>query len=182
MNHENLWAPWRMAYLRELSARQDRAGAAPQSRPTNFLLDAFLHPELDAANHVVLRSGQGLVLLNRYPYANGHLMICLGDPRPTLRDYDPPERAAFWRLVETASDLVKDALDPQGLNVGINEGAAAGAGLPEHVHAHVVPRWMGDTNFMATIGATRVIPDALDAMAATYRATLERWRATGRRW
>lgn len=182
MNHENLWAPWRMAYLRELSARQDRAGGVTPARPTNFLLDAWLHPDLDLANHVVLRSGEGLILLNRYPYANGHLMICLGDARPTIRDYAPAQRAAFWRLVEVASDLVKDALDPQGVNIGLNEGAAAGAGLPEHVHAHVVPRWLGDTNFMATIGATRVIPDSLDAMAATYRATLERWRAIGRRW
>ena len=174
MNHENLWAPWRMAYLRELGARADRAAGAVPTKPANFLRAYWESPEVDEANLVVLRTEVWLVLLNRYPYANGHLMVCLGEPRPCLADYDSPQRAAFWRLVETASELVRLTLDPQGLNIGINEGAAAGAGLPEHVHAHIVPRWNGDTNFMAAIGATRVIPDSLEAMASEYRRTIAR--------
>lgn len=171
MKHENLWAPWRMAYLRDLAGRGEPP-SGPARGPRNFLRHYWEHPEDDELNHVVVRTEEGLILLNRYPYSNGHLMVCLGEPRPTLADYESPQRAAFWELVERASDLCKRTLDPQGLNIGINEGAAAGAGLPEHVHAHVVPRWHGDTNFMSVVGATRVIPDALEAMAATYRRTL----------
>ena len=174
MNHENLWAPWRMAYLRELAARGDRVGGGHSATERNFLRAYWESPEHDEANLVVLRTDAGLVLLNRYPYANGHLMVCLGEARPSLADYDAAARGAFWELVDRAADLVRTTLDPQGLNIGINEGAAAGAGLPEHVHAHVVPRWNGDTNFMASIGATRVVPDALEATAAAYRGTAQR--------
>ncbi|MGA1400275.1 MAG: HIT domain-containing protein [Phycisphaerales bacterium] len=174
MNHENLWAPWRMAYLRELSARQDRAAGAVPPKPVNFLRAYWESPQHDEQNLVVLRTDDGLVLLNRYPYANGHLMACLGEARPCLADYEPSQRAAFWRLVETAAELARLTLDPQGLNIGINEGAAAGAGLPEHVPAHVVPRWNGDTHFMAAVGGIRVNPDSLEAMAAEYRRTIAR--------
>src|SRR5262245_65250801 len=88
-------------------------------------------------------------MLNAYPYANGHLLVALGEARPTLLDYTPEQRAALWRLVETATDLMQRALEPQGINFGINQGRAAGAGVPQHLHAHLVPRWGGDVNFMA---------------------------------
>ncbi len=179
MNHESIWAPWRMAYLRELAARGGGDGGRPAA-VRNFLLDAWRHPESDERNLVVWRTAEGMLLLNRYPYANGHLLACLGDPRPSLADYGPRERAAFWRLVEQAAELVRATLAPQGLNIGINEGEAAGAGLPEHAHAHVVPRWNGDTNFMATVGAIRVIPDSLEAMAAAYRRTIAEQAGLGR--
>lgn len=178
MQHTSIWAPWRMAYLRELEQRAD--AGEPTARPRNFLLEYWRHPESDEANLVVWRTGEGMILLNRYPYANGHLMVCLGEPRPSLADYDPAQRSAFWRLVDQAAELVRAALAPQGLNIGVNEGAAAGAGLPEHLHAHVVPRWSGDTNFMATIGAIRVIPDSLEAIAATYRRTIAELAGLGR--
>lgn len=179
MNHESIWAPWRMAYLRDLGARAAEARDAAAG-PRNFLLEYWRHPESDEANLVVWRTGDGMILLNRYPYANGHLMVCLGEPRPSLADYAPPQRAAFWRLVDEAAELVRAALAPQGLNIGVNEGDAAGAGLPEHLHAHVVPRWHGDTNFMAAIGKVRVIPDSLEAMAATYRRTIADLGGLGR--
>jgi ATP adenylyltransferase len=178
MQHTSIWAPWRMAYLRELEQRADAGDAiAP---PRNFLLAYWRHPEADEANLVVWRTGEGMILLNRYPYANGHLMVCLGEPRPSLADYDAAQRSAFWRLVDQAAELVRAALAPQGLNIGVNEGAAAGAGLPEHLHAHVVPRWSGDTNFMATVGAIRVIPDSLEAIAATYRRVIAELAGLGR--
>ena len=84
----------------------------------------------DRDNLVVFRNPHGLVLLNRYPYANGHLMAALGDARPRLLDYSPAQRGEFWRLIEIAMDLMQRALEPQGMNVGLNEGKAAGAGLP----------------------------------------------------
>jgi len=169
MSVENLWAPWRMTYLRELKRKADDVGWTDVSTG-DFLLDYWKTPERDEANLVVFRNAHGMVLLNRYPYANGHLMAALGDPRPSLLDYLPAQRAEFWRLVETAVELMRRTLEPQGINMGLNEGRAAGAGLPEHLHAHVVPRWAGDTNFMTIIGQVRVIPGALEEMAKQYRA------------
>ena len=113
-----------------------------------------------------------MILLNRYPYANGHLLVALGEPRPMLLDYDPSARAAFWRLIERGTDLMQRALAPQGINMGITQGRAAGAGVPEHLHAHLVPRWGADTNFITVVGQVRVIPDALEAVADAYRAVL----------
>ncbi|TVQ54258.1 MAG: HIT domain-containing protein [Phycisphaerales bacterium] len=168
MNHESLWAPWRMAYLRDLERKAEEA-SGPTAPEGSFLLDYWKSPELDKQNHVIERNEHGMILLNRYPYANGHLLVALGRAKPTLLDYTADERSAFWRLIERAAELMRQALNPQGINYGINEGKAAGAGVPEHLHAHLVPRWGGDTNFMATVGAVRVIPDALDAMAAKYR-------------
>jgi ATP adenylyltransferase len=168
MNHDNLWAPWRGTYLRELARRAEQPSPA-DGEATNFLAAYWRSPESDEVNHVVYRDESGFILLNRYPYANGHLLAALGDPRPTLLDYEPPARLAFWRLVEVGMDLMQRALRPQGINVGVNQGRAAGAGVPEHLHAHIVPRWNGDTNFMSVIGGIRVIPDALEAMARQYR-------------
>jgi ATP adenylyltransferase len=98
--------------------------------------------------------------------------VALGEPQPTIDRYAPADRAHFWRLMELAMDLCEHAFGPQGMNVGINLGRAAGAGLPEHLHGHVVPRWNGDTNFMSVLGATRMIPDALERTFDAYRAVL----------
>lgn len=177
MLHDALWAPWRMTYLRDLE--RQAAEAQAQGKPSggggtsNFLADYWAHPERDSASLVVHRDAFGMILLNRYPYVNGHLLVALGTPKPALGEYRPEERAAFWRLVEQAMDLVQRTLEPQGINMGINQGRAAGAGLPEHVHAHILPRWNGDTNFMATIGQVRIIPDSLEMMWERYRAM---WR------
>ncbi len=171
VTHENLWAPWRIGYLRELQRKAEAVGPV-EDRPGSFLLEYWSSPERDEAHHVVYRNEHGIVLLNRYPYANGHLLTALGDPRPSLLDYEPAQRAAFWRLVEIAMELIQRTLRPQGINMGINEGRAAGAGIPEHVHTHLVPRWGGDTNFMSVVGELRVIPESLEEMARQYRETL----------
>jgi ATP adenylyltransferase len=172
MQHENLWAPWRLAYLRRLDARREAAGEVAPEGLVNFLAHNWSTPQDDVANHVILRSECGLILLNRYPYSNGHLLVALGEAKPTLIDYRPEARAAFWGLVERAMSLVTEVLQPQGINMGINQGMAAGAGLPEHVHAHIVPRWGGDTNFMTVTGDVRVCPASLEDMAAIYREAI----------
>jgi len=175
MNHSNLWAPWRMSYLRDLVRRSDDLGgsrALEHAPAGSFLARYWEQPDDDVANHVVHRDGAGMILLNRFPYANGHLLVALGEARPRLLDYEPDQRAAFWRLVDLAADLMDRALNPQGINIGVNQGEAAGAGVIDHLHAHLVPRWNGDTNFMAVVGNVRVIPDSLDEMAKTYRQTI----------
>ncbi len=159
-----------------------RADAAATPPAHCFLRDYWLHPDADAANHVIVRTGNagtgtgGLIMLNRYPYANGHLLVALGEGRPRLLDYTEGERAELWSLVDLAVLLCERTLEPQGVNVGINQGEAAGAGVPAHLHVHIVPRWHGDTNFITAVGQVRVIPSALEAMAARYR---DEWKALG---
>jgi ATP adenylyltransferase len=161
-----------MQYLESLGAAGKTAGP-PKASSGSFLRDYWLAPQDDEKNHVLVRTGKGFICLNAYPYANGHLLVALGEPRPRILDYDPPDRAALWQLTELASDLMELTLEPQGINIGVNQGRAAGAGVPQHVHVHLVPRWGGDVNFMATVGNVRVIPGSLEAMARRYR---EMWK------
>ncbi|MFO0830213.1 MAG: HIT domain-containing protein [Phycisphaerales bacterium] len=169
-----LTAPWRLAYLEALDAAE-RAPADNARTPTgSFLLDYWLSPDRDRENHVLLRTASGLILLNKYPYANGHLLVALGEARPTLLDYTPAQRAQLWMLTELATDLMQRTLLPQGINIGINQGRAAGAGVPQHLHVHLVPRWGGDVNFMHTVGSVRVMPGSLDAMWDRYAAQTTR--------
>lgn len=177
-----IWAPWRLTYLESLDDGEAAANAEtpppepppPAEAAASFLHRDWLSPEDDHANHVLVRDEHGMILLNRYPYANGHLLVALGDPRPRLLDYDPAQRAALWTLVDRATDLLERTLRPQGVNIGLNQGRAAGAGVPQHLHVHLVPRWNGDVNFITTVGEVRVIPSALDAMAQRFRDTLTR--------
>jgi ATP adenylyltransferase len=162
-----LHAPWRLEYLESLGGAESPPDSGEAS---SFLEASWRDPGADEANHVIVRTGVGLIMLNRYPYANGHLLAFLGEGRPTLIDYEPAQRADLWKLVELATDLMQRTLEPQGINIGINQGRAAGAGVPQHLHVHLVPRWGGDVNFMEVVGQVRVIPSSLEAMAARYRA------------
>lgn len=166
--------------MQELSADSRERGSAS---PNDFLAAYWADPAGDHANHVIARLGAGptggMVLMNLYPYAGGHLMAALGEARPRLMDYSAEQRAALWRLTDLAVELVERTLEPQGVNVGINQGSAAGAGLPGHLHAHVVPRWSGDVNFMSVVGRVRVIPSALEVMAERFRST---WASIRGEW
>lgn len=165
-----LQAPWRLAYLEALGEAEQQA-AAPSTG--SFLRDDWLDPAHDAAHLIVVRDDSGMILLNRYPYANGHLLVALGEGRPGLMDYEPAQRAHLWSLVEVAMDMMERTLACQGVNVGINQGRAAGAGVPGHLHVHLVPRWGGDVNFITTVGQVRVMPASLEAMYERYAAA---WR------
>lgn len=171
-----LQAPWRQEYLESLSSKE----AAPRSGSTGcFLRDYWLSPGEDGPHHVIVRTGEGMIMLNAFPYANGHLLVALGEGRGRLVDYTPEQRAALWRLTDAAADLMGEALEPQGINIGVNQGRAAGAGVPEHLHVHLVPRWGGDINFMTVVARVRVMPSSLEAMACRYR---EVWARIEDRW
>lgn len=169
-----VWAPWRLPYLESLgSENAPAAGRPPGLSPSgSFLADYWAAPQRDEANHVIVRTDRGMILLNKYPYANGHLLVALGDARPSLLDYDQDQRAALWALVDRAMELMQRVLEPQGVNIGVNQGRAAGAGVPGHLHVHLVPRWGGDTNFMSVVGQVRVIPAALEAVYGRYKQAL----------
>ena len=157
---ENIWAPWRMAYIQQL----DQDDGPPQKAPC-FLCDAVgAQPDTkDGKNRLLLiNDDRGLMLLNRYPYTNGHLLVAPGEHFAELSDLSASGRARLMELTHLAERLVRAAMNAQGVNIGINLGRCAGAGLPGHVHVHIVPRWSGDTNFITAVGQVRVVPEALE--------------------
>ncbi len=156
--NSNLWAPWRMDYIRSLGPELTDEGC--------FLCRYWADPAGDPANHVVWRNRSAFVVMNRFPYSNGHLLVAHAAHAGDLADLGETELTELTRSIRDATKILAAAVRPQGFNVGYNIGQCAGAGLPGHLHAHVVPRWAGDTNFMAVIGNARVVPDSLDALYA----------------
>ncbi len=145
---ESLWAPWRVEYFER------------KEPLTNFLEAAAMASD-DAAHLVVHRGKYAFVLMNQYPYATGHLMVCPYRTVADLADLGEEEVLEIWRFAALSEQVLRQTIRAQGFNIGLNIGTAAGAGLATHLHLHVVPRWEGDSNFMATIGHTRIIPEAL---------------------
>jgi ATP adenylyltransferase len=151
MTHQPLWAPWRMTYV-----------GAPKSADCIFCAQ----PEggADKGALVLTASEHAAVMLNRYPYGNGHLLVA---PRLHTADLSALDEVAHRALSDTlrgAIALLQDTFRPDGMNVGMNLGAAAGAGFADHLHWHLVPRWIGDTNFMPVIAEVSCIPQHLEAM------------------
>lgn len=158
---DSLHAPWRIEYI--LSPKEEmRAG----------LFTRIAQSSDDEANLVVARDRTCYALLNRYPYNGGHLMVVPYKESPDFEGLTDEECADLWKLVRRCINALKAAMKPDGFNVGINLGKVAGAGIHEHLHIHIVPRWIGDTNFMPVIAGTSVLPDALTEIAAKIRAEL----------
>jgi ATP adenylyltransferase len=153
---KNLWAPWRMEYIRSLADEMKDEGC--------FLCRYWENPDRDRENRVLWRTQRTYVVMNRFPYTNGHLLVAHAQHKGDVTDLSDEELADMTRAIRDAVHLLREALSPQGFNIGYNLGRCAGAGLPDHLHAHIVPRWSGDTNFMAVLGDTRIVPDALDAL------------------
>ena len=146
---ERIWAPWRMEYI---TSTKDASNAGC------FLC---VDQQEDEKALVLARAGKAFMIMNKFPYSNGHIMVVPVRHVGRLDGLTDEELLDMMRLVRTASSLLKDVMSVDGLNVGINMGRAAGAGLEEHLHIHVVPRWFGDTNFMPVMGETRVISEHL---------------------
>lgn len=143
-----LWAPWRIEYIR-----------APKGHECVFC--AALESPDDRESLVLWRGAGTFVILNRYPYTAGHLMVVPKRHVPCPEDLDAEEAAELWREMVRAKAALQEVFQPDGFNVGFNLGRSAGAGVKDHLHLHVVPRWTGDTNFMPVLGATRVISQHL---------------------
>jgi ATP adenylyltransferase len=156
---DHLWAPWRLAYI-----------AAPKEKPPTAGDDCFLCRGVagkgaeDRANLVVHRTDLSVVVLNRFPYNNGHLLVAPRAHKATLADLTPDELLDLQLTLRTMLGVIEKRMTPDGFNVGLNLGRVAGAGLPGHLHWHIVPRWTGDTNFMPVFTDTRVISQSLEAL------------------
>lgn len=157
----NLWAPWRMEYLQSLGQ--------PTGGEDCFLCRYAATPERDEQNHVLWRSPHTLVLLNRFPYTNGHLLIAPVLHRGSLQELPAEVLCELMLRIRDAMAVLRRVVGAQGFNVGMNLGRCAGAGLPDHVHWHIVPRWEGDTNFVAVVGSVRIIPQELQETSRAFR-------------
>jgi diadenosine tetraphosphate (Ap4A) HIT family hydrolase len=158
MTLDRLWAGWRGDFV---SGGVDRAGDGPGP---DCVFDAIVASGLpDTETHVIRRHPSGLivVLLNAYPYTSGHLLIMPVRHVGDLEDLSGEESSALWAVVTDATRALKSAYRPEGINLGVNLGRAAGAGIPGHLHVHALPRWNGDTNFMTSIAEARVMPEPL---------------------
>ncbi len=158
---EPLHAPWRIEYI-----------LAPKTGAEDDLFADIARSSNDIANLVIARDRTCYALLNRYPYTGGHVMVVPYKQTPDLNGLTEEELADLWKLARRCINVLKKEMKPDGFNVGINLGKVAGAGIVEHLHIHIVPRWNGDTNFMAVIANTTVVPQALTELAAQLRAAL----------
>jgi ATP adenylyltransferase len=164
--NERIWAPWRLEYVKDAS-KDDEQGcifcASPGDDPAN-----------DEANLIVHRGERCFVILNKFPYTNGHLMVAPYEHVATLPEVEPETIAELMSLSQEAMRILERTYAPHGYNVGFNQGRVAGAGVEHHIHIHVVPRWGGDTNFMPVLADTRVMPQTLEqsyeALAGAFGA------------
>lgn len=168
VSHEQLWAPWRLAYI----AQPKDPAAASAGDGGCFLCRYRDDPASDVENYVLQRTTHSLVVLNRFPYNNGHILVAPLAHKAGLIDLDDEELIDGARLLRKLTAALTDVFRPDGFNVGLNLGRAAGAGVPGHLHWHIVPRWNGDTNFMPVLGDVNVIPQSLRALYDYLRPRL----------
>jgi ATP adenylyltransferase len=150
---EQIWAPWRIGYIR-------------MSKPKECIFCGKPKQDSDAVNYILYRGKKNFVIMNAYPYNPGHLMIAPYRHIANLDELTDEELGEHVALVSRSIRVLREAFNPGGFNIGVNMGKVAGAGIEEHVHTHVVPRWQGDTNCMPVISEVRVVPEAL---AETYQ-------------
>ena len=160
MTLEHLWAGWRRDYIVEATERERSGGISQHAADCVFCRLAASGPPSED-NLVVWRGEAAFVVLNAYPYASGHVLVLPLRHAGALGDLTDDESAELWAAARAAVAAIESAYEPDGLNMGANLGRAAGAGLPSHVHLHVLPRWSGDTNFMTAVAETRVMPETL---------------------
>ncbi|HEY3914263.1 MAG TPA: HIT domain-containing protein [Verrucomicrobiae bacterium] len=159
---EPLYAPWRIAYIR-----------GPKPAPgTAHIFKEIADSSDDVANYVIARDKTCYAVLNRYPYTGGHILVVPYKLSPDLNGLTEEELGDLMKLTRRCQNALTEVMRPEGFNIGINLGRVAGAGIIDHVHVHIVPRWNGDTNFMPVIGSTTVVPEALADIAAHLRAAL----------
>jgi len=158
-----MWSPWRSQYIQSFGAKRRRGGRSQS------LFTAALKAKKDDRNLIVWRGSHCFVILNRYPYNSGHLMIVPNRQVRDIRDLTDEELLEIMRTVRTAMDALEAEMHPQGYNFGANVGRVSGAGIDDHIHFHIVPRWNGDTNFMPVLADTKVISEDMTSSLKKLR-------------
>lgn len=156
---KRLFSPWRMKYIQNTKSKDEGC----------IFCDALKKHD-NEVNLVIARGTTSFALLNLFPYTSGHMMVAPFDHKTNLDELTPQSRGEMMELVSLCIVVLKKVYNPQAFNVGANIGEAAGAGVPGHVHLHIVPRWAGDTNFMSTVGEVRVLPESIDQTYSRIRA------------
>jgi ATP adenylyltransferase len=162
---DRLWAGWRGEYIDDATS----SDGVPRTSVFKRILDSGLP---DEETHIVWRGPLTFAILNRFPYISGHLLVMPYREVGELEELTPDEHAELWTAVTNAVRAIKSAYGPDGLNIGVNLGTAGGAGVPDHLHVHVMPRWNADSNFMTAVAETRVLPEALPV---TWRKLRDAW-------
>lgn len=157
---EYLWAPWRMAYVQSATA-------------SDCILCQKPGEDNDEVNLILYRGLYNFIILNAFPYNPGHLMIAPYRHTADLQDLRDEEAKEHLDIIKKGLELLKEVMEPAGFNIGLNLGRVAGAGIADHLHTHIVPRWGGDTNFMPVLSDTKVVPEALTATYRKLRTTLQ---------
>lgn len=150
---QRLWAPWRMTYINEIDAKKEEGC---------FFCNAWEHVGRERETLLVARGNDAFIMLNRFPYSNAHLLIAPARHVGSMEEVTFEEGGELWRLTTIAKRALANAFFPQGFNIGINQGRVGGAGVLDHLHVHIVPRWEGDVNFMPVFADVRIIPQALE--------------------
>jgi ATP adenylyltransferase len=159
---ERLWAPWRMEYIGSASSEEEQGCIFCELPAKND----------DEATYILARQEHSFAILNKFPYNSGHLMVAPFRHVGTLKDLKDDESLDMAKLLGRCVEALKEAMQPDGFNLGMNLGQVAGAGIPDHVHWHVVPRWSGDTNFMPIVSETKVLPELLRETYEKLRPSL----------
>lgn len=162
---KRLWAPWRMAYIKGAEDGVKQAGCIFCLPPS---------PAQDRERLVLWRGQQGFVMMNRYPYINGHLLVAPYRHLSQFSALTAAENSELQFLLQQSQEALAETMQPQGYNIGLNVGSAGGAGKADHLHWHLLPRWQGDTNFMTPVADIRVIPQDLEATYDLLVPVLER--------
>ncbi len=165
-----LWAGWRSTYLDRLG--EDPSAVRPDDTGRTLFERIWASDLPDEERHILWRGESCFAVLNAYPYGSGHLMVLPQRAAADLAELDADTATELWATVHDAVAAVRSAYSPDGVNVGINLGHGAGAGVPDHLHVHVLPRWSGDTNYMTTVAETRVLPEPL---AVSWQKLRDAW-------
>jgi ATP adenylyltransferase len=163
---KRLWAPWRLEYILG-------------EKPGYCIFCTMPAEDKDRENYILYRGRENFVIMNKYPYNNGHLMVIPYKHAEIIEDFSDSELTEAMALTRECCRIMRDAMHPQGFNVGLNVGQAAGAGIKEHLHFHIVPRWEGDTNFMSVVEDTRVMPQHLTETYEQLRPGFEKLAKNG---
>ena len=158
-----LWAPWRMKYI-----VGGKDNSSKKSRQSNDCVFCSIVKEIDCVENLILKRGEYCyIVLNKYPYSNGHLMVVPFSHIRDLEELEPKEYNEIFSFVQLSVSVLKKCFMADGFNVGFNIGETAGAGIAKHLHMHVVPRWNGDPNLMSVISETRILPESLETSYST---------------